>query len=117
MDAILPYLARADALAPGGLRKGAVDAPAPAGPGPMASRCNLLTRGQAPGTAALLLTLPIASDPESTELLLMLAVAEADDHDVTVPHVRRAVLEAGQVRLTATRDQRQVRPRRGTHNR
>jgi hypothetical protein len=31
MDAILPYPARADALAPGGLREGAVDAPAPQG--------------------------------------------------------------------------------------
>ena len=68
MDAVLPYLTRADALAPGGLREGAVDATAPAGRGPVASRCNQLTRGQAPGTAAFLLTLPVAPDLESTEL-------------------------------------------------
>jgi hypothetical protein len=36
---------------------------------------------------------------------MLVVVADADDNDVTVPHVRRAVLEAGQVRLTATRDQ------------
>jgi len=47
---------------------------------------------------------------------MLVVVADVDDNDVTVPHVRRAVLEAGQERLTATRDQRHVRLRRGTHN-
>ena len=69
MDAVLPYLARADALVPGGLREEArFDTTAPAGRGPVASRCSQLTRGQAPGTAAFLLTLPVAPDLESTEL-------------------------------------------------